>query len=481
MARSRAGAAARRFRGALGAAIMRDMAKQKLLVLDVVGLTLDLLPHAPRLSALAKEGWVAPMDGVLPGVTCTAQATLLTGALPRDHGIVANGWYFRDLAEVWLWRQSNHLVQGEKLLAELAQANPPVTTANLFWWFNLHSGANVALTPKPLYPADGRKIPDCQSDPPQLRDELTAELGTFPLFQFWGPTASIASTRWIADASVRVLARHDPDLALVYLPHLDYDLQRLGPDDPRIPAQVAAVDAEAGKLLDAARANGRSVVVVSEYGIAATRGAVTINRTLREGGFLAVRATPFGELLDPGGSRAFAVADHQIAHVYVRRPQDLAAVEALLEKSDGIERVLDEAGKRAAGLDHPRSGELVALSARDRYFAYHYWLDDAHAPDFAPTVDIHRKPGYDPSELFFAPGDALLKLKLAATLLKKKLGFRYLMKAISLDPGLAKGSHGLLPAGSGDAPLFLASERFDAAERVAMTSVKGRLLARLRR
>jgi len=456
------------------------MAGKKLLVLDVVGLTLDLLPHAPRLAALAKEGFVAPMDGVLPGVTCTAQATLLTGALPRTHGIVANGWYFRDLAEVWLWRQSNHLVQGDKLLQELAAMTPAPTTANLFWWFNFHSGATFAITPRPHYPADGRKLPDCQSDPPELRDELTAELGTFPLFQFWGPTASIASTRWIAEAAKRVIERRDPDLALVYLPHLDYDLQRFGPRDPRIPAQVAAVDAEAGKLIDVARATGREIVVVSEYGISQTKGAVAINRVLRHGGWLAVRDGPCGELLDPGGSRAFAVADHQIAHVYVKRAADLAAVKQLLERSDGVERVLDEEGKRAAGLDHPRSGELVAISAGDRYFAYHYWLDDARAPDFARTVDIHRKPGYDPCELLFAPDAPFLKLRLAATLLKKKLGFRYLMEAVSLDPGLARGSHGRLPDRVEEAPLFLSSSRSDACERVAMTSVKGRLLARLR-
>ncbi len=458
---------------------MAEMVKRKLLVLDVVGLTLDLLPHAPALRRLAEEGWVAPMDGVLPGVTCTAQATLLTGALPRTHGIVANGWYFRDLAEVWLWRQSNHLVQGAKLLAELAASEPRVTTANLFWWFNLHSGATWSLTPRPHYPADGRKIPDVRSDPPELARELTAQLGTFPLFHFWGPTASLVSTRWIVDSALAVLARHDPDLALVYLPHLDYDLQRFGPRDPRIAEHVRAVDAEAARLLDAARASGREIVVLSEYGISEVRGAVTVNRVLREHGFLTVRDTPFGELLDPGESRAFAVADHQIAHVYVRRPQDLAAVQRTLAATPGVDRVLDAEGKRAAGLDHERSGELVLLSAPDRFFAYHYWQDDAKAPDFAPTVDIHRKPGYDPSELFFAPDRPLLKLRLAATLLRKKLGFRYLMKAISLDPGLARGSHGRLPARPEEAPLFISSNRVDATDQVTMISVKSRLRARL--
>jgi predicted AlkP superfamily pyrophosphatase or phosphodiesterase len=354
---------ARAFRARGGARSCAAMPRRKLLVLDVVGLTLDLLPHAPRIAAVAREGFVAPMDGVLPGVTCTAQATLLTGVLPREHGVVANGWYFRDLAEIWLWRQSNHLVQGPKLLDELAALAPPVTTAKLFWWFNLYSAATWSVTPRPHYPADGRKLPDVHAEPAALGRELTQALGTFPLFDFWGPTASIRSTRWIADAALQVLARHDPDLALVYLPHLDYDLQRFGPADPRIPAQVAAVDAEAGRLIDAARAAGREIVVLSEYGITAVRGAVCVNRVLREAGFLAVRDTPCGELLDAGAARAFAVADHQVAHVYVRRAGDLAAVQRLLARCEGVERVLDEAGKREHGLDHPRSGELVLVAA----------------------------------------------------------------------------------------------------------------------
>jgi predicted AlkP superfamily pyrophosphatase or phosphodiesterase len=419
------------------------------------------------------------MDGVLPGVTCTAQATLLTGGLPRDHGVVANGWYFRELAEVALWRQSNHLVQGHQLFEELAQRSPPVTVANLFGWFNMYSAATWSVTPRPHYPADGRKIPDVYSEPPQLGVELTRRLGTFPLFQFWGPTASIASTSWIADAALEVIANYDPDFAFVYLPHLDYDLQRYGPKDPSIQDQVAAVDNEAGKLIAVAEATGREVVVLSEYGITEVRGAVALNRVLRQQGLLAVRDTPFGELLDAGASRAFAVADHQIAHVYVKSPADLAAVRQLLARTDGVDLVLDDEGKRKHGLDHPRSGGLVAVSAPDRFFAYHYWLDDAKAPDFARTVDIHRKPGYDPSELLFDPDARALKLKLAWTLLKKKLGFRYLMKAISLKPDLVRGSHGRLPARSEEAPLFISSSRRDACERVAMTSVKGRLLERL--
>jgi predicted AlkP superfamily pyrophosphatase or phosphodiesterase len=450
----------------------------RLLVIDVVGLTQDLLRHAPGLQGLANHGFGAPMDGVFPGVTCTAQTTLLTGALPREHGIVANGWFFRDLAEVWLWRQSNALVGGSQLDAELAQEGG--TCARLFWWYNMYSASQFSVTPRPVYPADGRKLPDVYSRPASLRAELQQRHGSFPLFQFWGPTASLASTSWIVDASLDVLRLQQPDLALVYLPHLDYDLQRLGPDHPQIAREVAAVDAEAMRLVEAAQAEGRQVVVLSEYGITAAHRAVAVNRVLRRGGFLQVQDTVHGELLDAGESRAFAVADHQVAHVYLRSPTHRSAVQSLLESTAGVERVYDREAQRELGIDHERSGELVAVSERDAYFAYHYWEDDDKAPDFARTVDIHRKPGYDPSELFFDPDATGLKPKLALTLLRKKLGFRYLMRAISLRPDLAQGSHGRLPDRPEEAPVFLSSARADAADQVAMTSVKSRLWARLR-
>ncbi len=446
----------------------------KLLVIDAVGMTLGLLEHAPRLNDLARRGFIAPMDGVLPAVTSTVQATMLTGTLPREHGIVANGWYFRDLAEVWLWRQSNHLVQGSTLLHDLVHRPRPSKVAKMFWWFNMYSPAQISVTPRPQYPADGRKIPDVYSEPAELGVELQARLGAFPLFHFWGPTASIVSSRWITDASLMVAKEHDPDLLLVYLPHLDYDLQRWGPHDPRIAAEVGKVDALCGELIDLALERGAQVDVVSEYGVTPASGSVEINRVLRREGWLRARATAHGELLDPGASRAFAVADHQVAHVYVRDEADRKPVCALLEATEGIERVLKEAGKRETGLDHPRSGELVAISERDRYFAYHYWLDDRDAPDFARAVDIHRKPGYDPGELVFDPAAPFLKLRLLATLLRKKLGFRYVMNAISMRSDLAKGSHGRLPERDGEAPILISSSKEGAADRVAMTRLRER-------
>jgi len=428
------------------------------LVLDVVGLTPALLAHAPNLEALAAAGGLRPLTTVLPAVTTTVQSTFVTGLLPRDHGIVGNGWYFRDLAEVWLWRQSNRLVEGEKLWEAAKRRDPAFTCAKLFWWYNMYATADYTVTPRPMYPADGRKLPDIYTQPAGLRDELQSELGQFPLFRFWGPTADIESTRWIARSALRVLERQRPTLTLVYLPHLDYSLQRLGPSHPSIAAEVAAVDALCGELIEAARRTGAAVVVLSEYGITEVSLPVHVNRALRRAGWLEVREELGREQLDAGASQAFAVADHQVAHVYVARPELVPEVAALLRGLPGVERVLDAEGKREAGLDHPRSGELVAIADAHSWFTYYHFLDDERAPDYARTVDIHRKPGYDPAELFVDPALKAAKLRIGLRLAQKMLGMRYLMDVIPLDATLVRGSHGRLTDRVEDGPLIITSE-----------------------
>lgn len=424
-------------------------------VLNVVGLTPALLAHAPALRALAQQGAVRPLTTVLPAVTTTVQSTMLTGLAPGEHGIVANGWYFRDLAEIWLWRQSNRLVGGEKVWEAAKRRDPTFTCAQLFWWYNMYASVDLAVTPRPMYLADGRKLPDIHTHPAGLRDELQRELGPFPLFNFWGPGADIASSRWIAQSMRYILDRRRPTLTLVYLPHLDYDLQRRGPRHPGIPAQVAAVDALCAPLIDAARSQGAHIVVLSEYGITEVSRPVHVNRALRQAGWLAVRVERGREQLDAGASAAFAVADHQIAHIYVSRPELLGAVRDCVAALPGVETVLDDAGKRAAGLDHPRSGELVAVAAADSWFTYYHFLDDARAPDFARTVDIHRKPGYDPAELLFDPRLQFPKLAVAARLARKALGFRTLMDVIGLDATVVRGSHGRPTDHEEDGPLFI--------------------------
>ena len=431
---------------------------QPTLVLNVVGLTPALIgEHTPTLKAFRDAHAMRPLASILPAVTCSVQSTFLTGKLPREHGIVGNGWYFRDLSQVWLWRQSNQLVQGEKLWDEAKRRDPSFSVAKLFWWYNMYSSADISVTPRPMYTADGRKLPDVYTDPPELRAELSRQLGMFPLFNFWGPRADISSTSWIAKSAERIIEKSAPTLTLVYLPHLDYDLQRFGPHDPRIAKALAEVDAVCAELLEVAKLENLRVVVLSEYGITPVTDAIHVNRALREAGFLQVREEVGLEQLDAGASRAFAVADHQVAHVYVRNPGDIPAVRALCEKLDGVEQVLDGAGKHAAGLDHERAGELVLVSRADRWFSYYFWLDDARAPDYARTVDIHLKPGYDPVELFIDPKLMFPMLKVGRRLLARKLGFRNLLDVIPLDTTLVKGSHGRLTDRPEDGPLFMTS------------------------
>ena len=452
-----------------------------LVVLNVVGLTqAHLGPHTPQLCRLAQDGFACPLGTVLPAVTCSAQSTILTGLLPRDHGIVANGWYVRELAEVMFWKQANQLVGGERVYEAARKRDSNYTTAKLFWWYNMYAPVDWSITPRPSYPADGRKVFDSYSRPADWKDELQAKYGIFPLLKFWGPGTDIASTRWIVDAALDALATKKPTLSLVYLPHLDYNFQRFGPDDPRCVQDLREVDAEAGRLISAARGRGCEVVVLSEYGIRPVDQPVHLNRVLRERGYLAVRKElPGWETLDAGESRAFAVADHQLAHVYVRRPEDVRPVAELLRRTSGVDMVLDRDAQREFGIDHARSGELVVVAGERSWFTYYFWLDDAVAPDYARCVDIHRKPGYDPVELFVDPTIRFPKVHVARRLARKLLGFRYYMDIIGLDASLVRGSHGRLPSRereAGEGPVFICSDRTIARDRLEMTDVKQALL-----
>jgi predicted AlkP superfamily pyrophosphatase or phosphodiesterase len=449
------------------------------IVLLVVGLTPHHLgPETPRLSALARAGVLRPLATVTPAVTCTVQATFMTGGLPRDHGIVANGWLFRELLEVWLWRQSNRLVGGDMIWSAARRRDPAFTVANLFWWYNMGASHDIGVTPRPIYKSDGRKLPDCYAQPSELRDELTREIGPFPLFQFWGPGTSIASSRWIADAALHVRRTRSPTLSLVYLPHLDYDLQRFGPDDQRVARSLREIDAVAGDLIADTARDGARVIVLSEYGITPVTTPIHINRALREAGLLRVRLEDGSEHLDIPQSRAFALADHQIAHIYLDDPTVLEAVRRLVAALPGVDGVFDRGEQAALGLAHARAGELVALSRSDAWFTYYYWLDDHRAPDFARLVEIHRKPGYDPVELFLDPAIRFPRLAVGWRLARRALGLRTLMDVIPLDATLVRGSHGRLVDDPARGPLVISSEpRLVPDGPVAATGVKNMVLA----
>ncbi len=469
-------------------------------VINVVGLTDALIgEHTPRIRDFAARGDKASIEPAFPAVTCTAQSTYLTGTTPHVHGIVGNGWYNHELAEVQFWKQSNHIVHGRKLWEELRERDPKFTCAKLFWWYNMYSTADYSITPRPMYPADGRKVFDIYTNPGNIRHDIQCDLGPFPFPCFWGPAAGIdtpqgsaaAVSRWIAESAKWIEERHSPTLSLIYLPHLDYNLQRHGPYvgdevtsltlnkegqselphplspgsgaagvgprkiNPAIHRDLREIDAIVGDLIKYFRERSVQVVLLSEYGITNASNPIYINQLFREAKWLTVKDELGLEILDAGASKAFAVTDHQVAHIYINDHSLEGKVRALLEKTKGIEAILD--GKTMAdwGIDHARAGDLIAIASEDSWFVYYYWIYDKFAPDFARTVDIHRKPGYDPVELFLDPKISNPKLKIAWRLLQKKLGFRMLMDVIPLDATLVKGSHGARPKNSSDWPVLI--------------------------
>jgi predicted AlkP superfamily pyrophosphatase or phosphodiesterase len=454
---------------------------QPLLLLNTIGLTAPLLAHAPRLQALATRGWQRPLREVVPAVTCTAQATMLTGQPPQGHGIVGNGWFFRDTSEVRFWQQSNRLLQAEPLYATArrrAQArHQPFRCAKLFWWFNQGAAVDISVTPKPHYGADGNKAFDILSTPAPLADALKVKLGKFPFPTFWGPMAGLPCTAWIAKCAAAVLREHQPHLTLVYVPHLDYDTQRFGPQGCDLPRLVRELDDACAPLLDAAQEVGARVWVVNEYAHVPVTQPIEINRALRRANWLAARDGPFGEQLDTYESRAFAVCDHQLAHVYLSDIGEVPRVKELLGSLAGVDRVLAGEERAEVQLAHSRAGDLVLLAKPEAWFAYPFWLDDRRAPDYARTVNIHAKPGYDPCELFFDPRLWWPKGRAMWRLAQKMLGFRTLFDVVPLDPSLVKGSHGLPVADH--PPVLVGDGPPPPAGALAMTAVRDLVLAAL--
>ena len=440
---------------------------QKTVVINVVGLTKRLIgEHTPFIKTFLDQGASSFITPVLPAVTCAVQSTYLTGKYPSEHGIVGNGWYFKDECEVKFWRQSNKLVQRDKIWDKLKKVDPEFTCANHFWWYNMYSTADFSTTPRPNYLADGRKTPDFYSHPAELRDTLQKELGTFPLFQFWGPKTSIKSSQWIADATMKTDELHNPTMTFVYLPHLDYNLQRHGLNFDIISKDLNEIDAVVKQLVTYYQKQNTSIVLLSEYGITNVNNPVHLNRILRKEGLINIRMERGLELLDAGASKAFAVADHQIAHIYLNDLSLKSQVKLLLEKVDGVEKVLSDSELEDANLSHDRCGDLVVIANANSWFTYYFWLDDAVAPDYARMVDIHKKPGYDPVEMLTDPKDKLVMLKVIGKLLKKKIGFRTVLDIIPLKAELVKGSHGRIPENTDDYPIFITNNKSAISEEI---------------
>ncbi|MEK7448345.1 MAG: nucleotide pyrophosphatase/phosphodiesterase family protein [Planctomycetota bacterium] len=417
----------------------------KLLLINIAGLSTGLINNHPDSTTyvsktLPRTGTFCPLVPSFPAVTTTVQTSLTTGVTPSEHGIVGNGFYDHEFMKVRFWEQSDRLCRTPRIWDILKSTNPNLKTAILFWQNSIGSNNDLILTPAPIHQHHGGMIQDCYSQPANLYPDLKKRLGQFNLKWYWGPFTSLKSSIWIARATEEVLKQYAPDLVLTYLPHLDYNQQRWGPSDSRMKSELKSIDDLVGSLSETALKIGYEVMVVSDYAMTDVKQTVMINQVLRKNGFLKVRRVKHYEYLDVAASRAFAVVDHQIAHIYIgtgdqgrmvsnrfdvaetfRSPNTiLSDLKKLLERIPGIEKVLDPNEQKEWGINHPRSGELIAVARSDAWFAYPWWFEAANAPDYARHVDIHNKPGYDPLELFW--------------------DWRHL--GISTNTGKIKGSHG---------------------------------------
>jgi predicted AlkP superfamily pyrophosphatase or phosphodiesterase len=411
-------------------------------------------------------------------LTGPSHATLVTGSLPGQHGIIGNCLYAREYAKLLNWNRSSHLVAGTPLWEAARARDPKLRTANLFLRHCADSSCEIRVTERPVYWVSGRKQFEFYAEPRALHDELVQRLGPFPFPQFWGPMAGIRSSEWILGAALHVMERSDPELVLCYPPFLDYDGARFGPDSQQVDAALRAMDAALAPLLAAAHAQDRDVLVVSDYGFETVGEPVYLNRVLREAGLLAVEAAPNGERLDPGTSRAFAVCDNQVAHVYVARPDDVPAVRAVIEATAGVGEVLDAAAQARVGIAHPRSGELIATARPGAWFAYPYWLAPESTPDFADCIAIFDKIGTDTCELFLKPGVAG-KLHLARRMAQLALGLKVPFDVIDTNDLNVRGARRIARDDPQRGAAAISSWELGRSGPVPMEALKELVLARM--
>jgi predicted AlkP superfamily pyrophosphatase or phosphodiesterase len=452
---------------------------RKLLVIDVAALSpAEVGERTPNLRALAARGGLYPLREPFPSLTCPSHATWITGSLPSSHGIVGNCLYSREYAKLFNWNRSSHLLSGTPLWEAARARDPKLRTANLFVRHCADSSCEIRVTERPVYWVSGKKQFEFFAEPRDLHDELVEKLGPFPFAHFWGPLADIQSAHWVIGAALHVLERSDPELMLVYPPFLDYDGARFGPDSPQVASALTAMDAALAPLLDAARSQDRDVLIVSDYGFATVDQPVFLNRVLRKAGFLHVEDAPNGERLDPGTSRAFAVCDNQVAHVYVARPEDISAVRSLLEATPGVGEVLDAGAQERVGIAHARSGELIATSTPRAWFAYPYWLEPQKTPDFAECVAIFDKIGTDTCELFLKPGLAG-KLHMAKRLGQLALGLKVPFDVIDSDERNVRGARRIARDDPQRGAAVISSWNLEQPAPIPMESLKDSILSRM--
>jgi predicted AlkP superfamily pyrophosphatase or phosphodiesterase len=413
---------------------MNERASPHLFFLSIPGLRANDLDKMPQLSALFRSGSRATLRSSFPAVTWPAQATLLTGRRPCDHGVVANGFYWRDKREVEMWTAGNEVIESPQIWDVMKQHRPDLTSAAWFPMLSKRCGANYVCMPAPVHNPDGSESLWCYTQPTEFYGDLSGSLQHFPLQHFWGPMANIQSTKWILDSAAIVTRRFSPNFFYIYLPHLDYAAQRCGPDSEAAAVALVELDEVIGQFateIQSLTPGGADWMAVSEYTIGSVDHVLYPNRLLREAGLLAVKETEQGEVLDLTRSAAWALVDHQFAHIYVQEGQHVDAVKSLFHDQEGVASVLAGDQREDIGMNHRRSGEVIVVSQPNSWQAYYWWFDERQAPEFARTVDIHRKPGYDPVELFW----------------DREAG------GVPLDAALVRGSHGA-PHGRRDGVLL---------------------------
>jgi hypothetical protein len=403
--------------------------KSPLFMLTIPGLRLKDLQHMPFTSSHLERGEIGGLQHSFPSVTWPAQTTMLTGTLPQEHGVIANGFFWRDSNRVEMWTAPNSVIQRPQIWDRLRELHPALRSAAWFPMLSKKCNADYVSMPAPIHKPDGSEELWCYTKPQEFYGDLLANLGHFPLQHFWGPIANIKSSMWICQSAKIAAERFLPDFFYVYLPHLDYAAQKSGPDSPAAIKAVSELDqllSEFIPQIEAVYAERDSKwVILSEYVISSVDHVTYPNRVLREAGLLHVRLDDEGrEVIDFENTPAWVLVDHQLGHVFVkdRNSETISAAAAVLRNVPGIDRVLVGDERREFGVDHERSGDLVLISTPNSWQAYYWWLDDQLAPTFAKTVDIHRKPGYDPVELFIDMPT----------------------KSIPLDATLIKGSHGIV-------------------------------------
>lgn len=405
--------------------------------------------HLPNIQNISEQGAYCPVTPVFPAVTSTVQASLSTGKYPNEHGVISNGRYDRSNYSVSFWDQDSSLVQSPRIWDILnGEASGEVKSAVLFWQNTLYAKSDVVVTPKPIH-LENNMLMWCYSRPPSFYEEvLRPKLGEFQLSTYWGPLASSKSTEWIAGASEVTFKTQRPTILFTYFPHVDYSAQRFGKNSREVKEDLVKADNLIGKFIETAKRLGLSdhteFVVLSEYPFSDVEGYINLNRLLRDEGYLHVRKIGGYEFIDFEYSDAFAMVDHQVAHIFVKSPSQIDKVNKYLSNIPGVDKVLStSSGKHEYRVDHLNSGDLIAISEKNKWFTYYWWYDPVNAPPFATTVDIHRKPGYDPVELFID---------------RHK-------KSIPLDASLVRSSHGRpLQSDVGDPSSIFITNRKD--ERV---------------